>query len=208
MIFSYWHGPIPHELPNVADWKSVAPDLRIFTDRDVLPIAAKYGADVVELFRRIRLPAARGDVARVLLLEAYGGMWVDFHVGHGQSGSRCSICSRNCAGDTEVVVIDELSRHAFKGDLALPSSVVLARKGAKPMGDIVRAVLRNLVEQFRKERESTEYVPYNTVVVTGPWAISVVLFDRSELPIVLRQQYRETVLTYAVPDDVALAPFR
>ena len=148
----------------------MAPDLRIFTDRDVLPIAAKYGADVVELFRRIRLPAARGDVARVLLLEACTeGCGLISTLSTASPIALLDLLSQLCR--YEVVVIDELSRHAFKGDLALPSSVVLARKGAKPMGDIVRAVLRNLVEQFRKERESTEYVPYNTVVVTGPWAI-------------------------------------
>ncbi len=205
MIFTYWHGPLPDALPNIADWRTVCRDVRIFTDRDVLPIAAQYGAELVDLYRRIRLPAARADVARLLLLEAHGGMYVDFHVGTANPIALAHLISQLCV--YEMVVIDQPALHSFDGDLALPSSVLLARKGAKPACDIIWAVSRNLARQFENERNSTEHVPYNTVVVTGPWAISVVLFDRSRLPILLRQQYHDTVLAYAIPRDPARAPF-
>ena len=57
-------------------------DCRVYGDDDVRPLAAAaLGPDFADLWDRIALPTAKSDLARLILLWAYGGVYLDIHVG-------------------------------------------------------------------------------------------------------------------------------
>lgn len=81
-VFSYWDGPIDHKLQAfVEEWSSSMPKFSIFGNSDVIEILEKYFPYFVDDYILINIPAAKSDVARLLLLYELGGLYVDCHFG-------------------------------------------------------------------------------------------------------------------------------
>ena len=66
MLFTYWHskdlGPIAS---SVAHWRATFPDFRVVDDAEVEAILQRSFRDYLGMYRRLRIPAARSDVARL-----------------------------------------------------------------------------------------------------------------------------------------------
>ncbi len=62
-------------------WSNFSPTFRVFGHDDILPLIAKYFPVYVGIFDAIRIPAAKADVARLILLYEFGGLYVDCHCG-------------------------------------------------------------------------------------------------------------------------------
>ena len=65
----------------IADWSREFPGFRVFTDADVVPILNRLMPGASEIYLALRLPAAKSDIARLALLHAHGGLYVDCHCG-------------------------------------------------------------------------------------------------------------------------------
>jgi len=81
-IFGYWHSA-DHSLLGdfLADWHVHFPDLRIIGDAEVEPLIGQISPEYAALFRRIRFPAQKSDVARLAYIHEFGGLYVDCHCG-------------------------------------------------------------------------------------------------------------------------------
>lgn len=51
---------------------------KVASDDDVLPILSRYCPDLLEIYKKIDVPAAKSDCARLALLYEFGGWYLDF----------------------------------------------------------------------------------------------------------------------------------
>lgn len=80
--FTYWSGPEQGVLaPMVAQWRAAFPDFAVIGDEEVIPLLEARHPRLALLYRRLAIPAARSDIARLVWLEAHGGFYVDAHAG-------------------------------------------------------------------------------------------------------------------------------
>jgi hypothetical protein len=200
MIFTYWTGVEPDgkagDTPPaiaeaVQDWRAVFPEFHIFKDRDVRRLLARRGAEQLDLFDAITIPACRADLARLLLLHEFGGLYVDAHVGTGDLAALAGVLER--LSQTELVLFDKTWMHKHPGDIHIMNTVMCARRQAPAVEIMIESALRNLARQHSEEKSANGYVSYNIFVLTGAWDIQVQLFDLGINPIMLRSEFRERV---------------
>ena len=88
--FAYWDGDDHLRIADfVGEWQAAFPAFRVFGNQDVYPLLDKYSPGHVDLFKAMRLPAAKSDIARLLLLYELGGLYIDCHFGlRSRSGIR------------------------------------------------------------------------------------------------------------------------
>src|ERR1700739_3752711 len=81
-VFSYWTDndqTVHNDLIN--DWGAEFPQFTIFGDAEVRPLIVRYFPDRMELYDNICIPTARSDIALLLLLYEFGGLYIDCHCG-------------------------------------------------------------------------------------------------------------------------------
>ena len=80
MLFTYWHSTdLAVIAESIAHWRTTFPDYEVVGDREVEAELLRGFGDYVSVYRRLRLPAARSDVARLAMLRAHGGFYADCH---------------------------------------------------------------------------------------------------------------------------------
>lgn len=80
--FTYWSGPDQNAIVSmVTEWRAAFPDFTIIGDEDIQPLLETRHPGLATLYRRLRIPAARSDIARLAWLETHGGFYVDAHTG-------------------------------------------------------------------------------------------------------------------------------
>ncbi len=198
-IISYWsepaergkkHKPI-RAIEASSEWSARSNRYRIFTDRDVLPLMASFDRDLPLLFKRIRIPACKSDLARLVLLQAYGGLYVDAHVSPGDDRAlRKVIEDLDCS---EMIVFDNEFEHRYEGDFHLMNSVMGAKRGSNLILQLIRSATANLRSHFALERSSAVHIPYNIFILTGAWDIFLNLFNTAERPFKLLPQFVDRV---------------
>ena len=63
------------------EWQAAFPDFTIIGDEEVQPLLEDRHPALAGLYRRLTIPAARSDIARLAWLETHGGFYVDAHTG-------------------------------------------------------------------------------------------------------------------------------
>jgi hypothetical protein len=143
--FAYWDSADHSRLRSFLDeWRQPFPATRILGDGDVVPLLRELRPDAVELYERIRYPAARSDVARLVLLHALGGLYVD--CGCGLRGAPQLRALVGMLADDELVLLDR-SRQRFPRPAAerRPINIaLLARAGSPIVLYLLDTVLANL----------------------------------------------------------------
>jgi hypothetical protein len=198
LIFTFWTGT-ERDLTSATAWRARFPEFRIYSDGDVRPLLDAYFGDHRGLYDRLSLPACKSDIARLLLLREYGGLYVDSHVGPGDGDRLAEVFWRlsNC----ELVVFDKTWEHRGQYDIHIVNTVIAAQRGSEILLRLARSALSNVAIQEKKERATTDYVPYNIFAMTGAWEISTHLFDRAGIP-ALKPEYLTRVLVQPLQKTV------
>lgn len=80
--FTYWSGSDQSAIaPMTTEWQAAFPDFTIIGDDEIQPLLEDRHPKLAPLYRRLNIPAARSDIARLAWLEAHGGFYVDAHAG-------------------------------------------------------------------------------------------------------------------------------
>lgn len=175
MIFTYWQGNVSDIAPMVAGWRGAFPTFEVFGDDAVCDILARRGASFPGMYRRITIPACKSDVARLVLLHEYGGMYVDAHSGVGQVAAICDALEN--LARYELIIFDRRDLVKLPGRTQIINGLLAARRGSEVLDLILQKALDNLVAQESKERSVDAYVPYNIFVLTGPWNLSSTIMN-------------------------------
>jgi hypothetical protein len=196
MIFGFWvnsqssHSN-PEDTPAFSSWRAEFPDFSLFKDDDVIPHLSLFGDDVCELYNRIRIPACKSDLARLILLYQFGGLYIDAHSGLGSI--RALLDLFKLLSDYDVIFFDKVDMHAHESDVRIINGAMCARKRSEIIFKLATRAVINLRQQYVKEKDNLEYQPYNIFTITGAWNISLELFDLKNKTVRLRDDLVENV---------------
>ena len=162
-VFAYWHSEDRGLLAGfLADWRTRFPDLRVISDANVEPLIGHILPSYVELYRRIRFPTTKSDIARLAYLHEFGGLYVDCHCG-----------LRSAKGVRELV--EQLSRYELvmwensyitwprsKNTMKVISGILLARPRSSIVLEFLLKGLANLEAHSKREASEgmVEYSPW------------------------------------------------
>jgi hypothetical protein len=210
LIFCYWttgEPPHDHQIPaaGVAAWKERFPDFTVFSDEHVMPLLEEYGEDAIALYRSIRIPACRSDIARLLLLRAHGGVYIDAHCAPGASGPLTQLLS--LLSGVDLVVFDESVDSPEYRHTCIINGILGARVGAPVLDVLIRRALIRLDRHRRRERlAAPAHVPYSIYKLTGPWIIWHELFHKVPVGADLKPHYCDRVAIWPWRPDSEQRP--
>jgi hypothetical protein len=175
MIFMFWTGTMLPEPPAAPAWRERFPnDFIVYGDADVLPLLKSETHR--ECFKRIRIPACKSHVARLLLLREYGGVYIDGHTGPG--GGDAIAMSLLHLEKYELVLFKEGWRDEFA---FFGNTFMVARRGANILDVLIEKAFSNLFKHQAAEDLVSGYIPYNILNLTGTRVIIDCLFDVTDI---------------------------
>jgi mannosyltransferase OCH1-like enzyme len=181
-VFAYWHSEDQDVLaPLIAEWREAFPAFRVLGDREVVPLLARHFPDSLEAYQRVRIPAARADLARLIALYEFGGLYVDCH---------CTIRNRGALDqligllpEYDGIFVDKLKNppplEAGEDPRYLLNSIIFSPRRSVLIHAIAKAALDNCAQQWALER-SKGFVQYDIWCLTGPRVINRVIYSASQ----------------------------
>jgi hypothetical protein len=192
-IFSYWTDS-NHEVHEnlISDWRVDFPNFTIFGDRHVLPLLMRDFPEHVELYNEIRIPTAKSDIALLLLLYEYGGLYVDCHCGIRDAGEIRALLG--LLDECDAIFVDRaLSQEARPVEQhLLINSIIFSRPRLELMLGACRHALSNLAWQRRAESRDG-FVPYDIWSLSGPWLLTNAVMEPASFYRDVRGQYGKRI---------------
>ena len=200
-VFAYWadtdHAPIGS---TIEEWRAHFPQFRVLGDKDVVPLIGRYFPQYFDSYRAIRIPAAKADVARLLALYEWGGLYVDCHCGIKDADALRRLIGRLCG--FEAILVDRTLSQTPRSpeEHFLISAILLARTGSQLFLMIAREALANLHRQHEIEREMG-FVSYHISWLSGPRLINAVTLQPGTRNREIRSDLAGRVLV--IPEETA-----
>lgn len=197
MIFTYWTHREISEPDSAPAWRKLYPEFRIFKDEDVrslLPV------EVEPIYERIRLPAAKSDLARLLLLREHGGLYLDAHVG--PTAPQYLLETLLPLARYNMILFGKGWAMKSETDFDLMNGIIAARRGTPELDIIIDRITCNLMEQWIKERGTTEHEPYGLLALMGTYTLIQSFFDQQAKPRPrIKERFRDTITLHYMLDN-------
>lgn len=168
-MFSYWDKPDRSPIREfLMEWQTQFSDFRVLGDSDIEAMILEHFPQHLELFRRIRIPTCKSDIAILLGLHCLGGLYVDCHCAIADADAVSRLLADS--GDWELVLYnkDFASEPRPVGALRPLNSVMVARRFSPIMLESAAMAFRNLHDHWEVERRAKGHVPYDIWTMTGP----------------------------------------
>ena len=205
MIFSYWtcaRPPFNFAMPEdaVQAWRAVDSHFAVHDDETVLAALAPRGEQATRLFARIRIPACKADLARLVLLHERGGIYVDAHCGPGAPEALVRLT--RCQQRHELVLFDESVDSPEYRNTCIINGVLAAQAGSPIVDRLIQNALRRLQRLADAERRAaSRHVAYNIYKLTGPWMIWHALYERADQGARLKPEFASRVAIWPFERD-------
>lgn len=200
-VFAYWDGQDRTPLEGfAAEWSAGFPRFQIFGDEEVLPLLERHFPEYVELYQRIRIPTARSDIARLLLLFEHGGFYVDCHIGKVDVASLQQLLTS--LDQHELILVERSTRDGefLPGARTVVNGAVFARPRSDLFHVVCRRALKNLTWHEAQEHVRGP-VAYSIWFVCGTWTFNAVLLEAACLFREVREPYRGRI--HVIKEDDA-----
>ncbi|WP_174285328.1 hypothetical protein [Sphingomonas bacterium] len=210
-IFGFWtEGPGPlgkgFPIPCRDAWRTFDPGFEVFDDTAVLNALSSWPAVVLDLYLDIRIPACRSDIARLALLKARGGTYIDGHTVPGDFDILRNYMHSSTMFDLTIPEID--SQESSIPFNRIFNSPISARPYADILGDLLTRAFANLRFQRDIERSNRgALTAYSIFDLTGPNMIRDKLIDFSYSPPRPFNTYRDLFQVYSL-NRGGIGPFR
>jgi len=134
----------------------------------------RYFPQYFQSHRAVRIPAAKADVARLLALYEWGGLYVDCHCGIKDEEAVRQLIGR--LREFEAIFVDRSLSQTPRSseEHFLISAILLARARSLLFLMIAREALANLHRQYKIEQERG-FVSYHISWLSGPRLINAAL---------------------------------
>jgi hypothetical protein len=192
VIFTYWTNPVVDRPPSTAAWRERFAGYTVFGDSDVIPLLTSDTNR--RIYERITLPACKSDVARLVLLHQYGGLYVDAHTGP-SNGDRLAE-TLEVLSSFELILFCKLYVDQAAPGRNLMNSILAARRGSAALHHLIDLAFANLIRHSHKEAETTEHVPYHLWSLTGTGLLLESFFDTSTNPFAIEAAFRDKVFLH------------
>lgn len=190
-MYSFWdkadQKPIAAAIEH---WRSFFPEFRVIGDVDIEVMINDHFPQHLTLYRHIRIPACKSDIALWLSLWCHGGLYVDMHCGVvDPDGVRHML---EDLANYEIILYNKAFRKEPRPPEALRplNSVIVARPGTAIMRRSIKTAFRNLDAHWKLERATAEFVPYDIWSMTGPGVLdsTVCIAPSVSSPLVMRPE--------------------
>jgi hypothetical protein len=189
VIFTYWTSPKLYEPPSAKVWRALYPSFRVFGDRDITTL---LDPSQLDLYDRITLPACKSDVARLVLLREYGGLYVDAHAGPAQ-GERLAE-TLDALSSVELVLFCRAYMKKSPEETHLMNGAIAGRRQSPHMSQLIDCAFDHLKQQDAAESAASAYVDYNLWSIAGTWILLKCFFNLSIRPNSLKPEFDDTIL--------------
>jgi hypothetical protein len=176
--FTYWDQADVSPLADVVGhWTERVGGLDIVQDDEVEAILARIAPAFVETYRLITIPAARSDLARLVLLHERGGLYVDSRCGVVDAERTRAILRE--ARSEAIIAVDQSreERPRPKDQMALTNAMMAGGRGSAHILAIAGRVIGNL-EAHRAQERAVGFRHYDLLALTGPESINALTFER------------------------------
>jgi hypothetical protein len=200
-IFAYWDSSDHKKLANMVEhWREKFSQFLVLGDHDILPLIARYFPMYIDLYKKIRLPAAKSDVARLLALHEFGGLYVDCHVGIRDVDELRRLFT--CLNDYEAIFIDRRLNYCPRppGEHFLINSAILSRPHSELFMILARQAFANLAWQQRVEQQYG-FVSYDVATLTGPILVTAVVLEPGSCTRDIRSDFNGRIMV--IPEEAA-----
>ena len=174
-VFAYWEDTDRTPIRStIEEWRAHFPQFRVLGDNDVAPMIGRYFPQYFQSHRAVRIPAAKADVARLLALYEWGGLYVDCHCGIKDEEAVRQLIGR--LREFEAIFVDRSLSQTPRSseEHFLISAILLARARSLLFLMIAREALANLHRQYKIEQERG-FVSYHISWLSGPRLINAAL---------------------------------
>jgi len=197
--FAFWDG---EDTAPLQDFSQVCaglfPGFRVYGTRQVAALFEQHFPDFAEIFTRIRIPAARADLARLMLLYDRGGFYIDCHYGIRRPEAVPTFFDALLRH--EVVVFDRLPEAGPKrpDEMILCNGLILARPGSALILDCLRQAMAN-VEWLDRRLRMNLATEYDIWKLTGPGLLTEMLMQPGSQGRQVRRGCEDRILV--VPEE-------
>ena len=160
-IFMYWTGSsIPDEIKqNIVNFKNVNKDfnVKIINDSDFLELATIDFPKLINLFNKINIPTCKSDIARLLFLYYYGGIYIDCN----------TVPNKNFEDFYELNKHHDfiLSFNYINDDYS--TRILFSKPKSLILKDILINITTKLESHYINEKNFTGHVEYSILLLTG-----------------------------------------
>jgi hypothetical protein len=196
LIFGYWHSTDHDRIREAVEaWRVHFPDFRVIGDKDIEPLIARQFPNCLEAYQRIRIPCCKSDLARMLGLYEWGGLYVDVHCGiRDEKFIRELMAS---LASFEMILFD---KHRKSNQWHLTPSFMFARKHSEIPLECVANAFRNIRSHWRMEKEQG-FRPYNLWGMVASGNLINSLIDFSVQPPALKPRFAQKAWLF--PEETA-----
>jgi len=177
-VFGYFDRPDTSLISAfIADWSREFPGFRVYSDADVVPILNRLMPGADEIYLALRLPAAKSDIARLALLHAHGGLYVDCHCGlRDAAWVRAEL---DALGLHEIIAIERTEpapvdpnfpRHLING-------ILFGRQSSPILEDLARQGLENLQRHLALIASSETPPDYDIWSMLGAYVLTTMILE-------------------------------
>ncbi|PYD75391.1 glycosyltransferase [Novacetimonas pomaceti] len=185
MLFTYWTHPEEKTPPSWDEWKDAYPYYKIFGDDEVLEIM--NDEELKFYYTKITLPAAKSDIARLVLLREFGGLYMDAHTCPARMVDL--VHTLDYSNSYEMTLFGKKWEFKYPNDFNLMNTVILCRKNSNLLDLLLGLIRENLKKQYEKEKAAGGYADYDIHFVTGTYCFVSIFFDESPYPPKLKEKF-------------------
>jgi mannosyltransferase OCH1-like enzyme len=169
LMYLFWDKPDQSPIAAaIADWRRHFSAFTVIGDPDVEAMIARHFPEYLDLYRRIRIPTCKSDVAILVSLFEHGGLYVDIHCGVADAGAVRAMVADITNRDI-ILYNKDFRKDPRPAEALRPlNSVIVAKPRLDLMRDSALMAFRNLARHFEAERAKPGYVEYDIWSLTGP----------------------------------------
>jgi mannosyltransferase OCH1-like enzyme len=196
VIFCYWHSTEHDPIrQGAAAWRGHFPDFRVIGDADIEPLIVRHFPRYLETYRRIRIPACRANLARLLALYAWGGLYVDCHC-----GLRDPHYTRRLLESLDAFELIAFDKHRASADWHVTNSFMFAAQHSELILGCATTAFESLGRHWAREKRQG-FSPYSIWLLTGTGNLAETIFDWCNDPPTLKARFAQKV--WLIPEDAA-----
>lgn len=194
-VFAYWAGENTDKISVFHEhWNKSFDDFKIYKDEQVIKLLQKHLPEkFVTLYQQVRIPAAKSDIARLILLFEYGGLYVDCHCGMVDTDAIVQLLSET--DRFEGIFLDrrrwQAPRH--EDEYYLINSIMFAQPRSKLFFSFLLKAFSGLECQRDLERYMRGYSPYHIGSLSGPEVLNHIALQPMSNNTEIRLDYREKI---------------
>jgi hypothetical protein len=188
-VFCYWDSLDQSPISSmINEFTILFEKFKVIGPGEVFYLLEKHFPNYAYLFDKISLPAAKADIARLVVLFEYGGLYVDCHCGIIDPQHTLKLMQELAA--VQLIFVDRRLSQEPRSEYEhfLLNSIIFARRRVSLIFDACKQALSNLEWQYKREADRGHF-PYHVGDLSGPGLITAMVMQPGSSNREVRRDY-------------------